>query len=135
MEEKTTYYNKQIKPTKKELVSIISKADEYNFESDNEKEENILNKKENINNIKSENSNDNKEEIQNLNEKYKFIIGNINWNDISLTSTKIKKLIYQNIGYYKSTIDYKNFAYFTCDNKKKNQKNFLIKECAILILN
>ncbi len=48
LEEKTTYYDKQIKPTKKEIVSIISQVDEYNFESDNEKEDNIINKKENI---------------------------------------------------------------------------------------
>ena len=84
-EEETLNYNKQTKPTDKEIVSIISQAEDYNLESDNEKEENIIeveaNKKENII-IKSNIDKDNKEEIQNLNEKYNFAIGIINWNDI-----------------------------------------------------
>ena len=50
LEEKATYYNKETKPTKKEIVSIITQTDKYNLESDNEKEDNIINKKENINN-------------------------------------------------------------------------------------
>ncbi len=127
LEEDFNINNKQYRPTKKEIDNMISKAYEYKFDTDNEREETTAEntgiKTEDIKN-NSEKSNDIISELENLNEKYKFIIGNINWNDISISNIKSKKLIYHNIGYFKSAKNYKFFAYFTSDNKKKKSKKY-----------
>lgn len=103
-------YNEK-KPNKTEIIEMIKKSENISIYSDEEEE--IINKK----NIKVENKNEDekKEEliVENLNEKYKFILGDINWNDITIKDINSKKLIYHNMGFYKSATDYKNYAYFS----------------------
>ena len=90
---------------------MIKKSENISIYSDEEEE--IINKK----NIKVENKNEDekKEEliVENLNEKYKFILGDINWNDITIKDINSKKFTYHNMGFYKSATDYKNYAYFS----------------------
>ena len=103
-------YNEK-KPNKTEIIEMIKKSENISIYSDEEEE--IINKK----NIKVENKNEDekKEEliVENLNEKYKFILGDIYWNDITIKDINSKKFIYHNMGFYKSATDYKNYAYFS----------------------
>ena len=103
-------YNEK-KPNKTEIIEMIKKSENISIYSDEEEE--IINKK----NIKVENKNEDekKEEliVENLNEKYKFILGDINWNDITIKDINSKKFTYHNMGFYKSATDYKNYAYFS----------------------
>lgn len=55
-------------------------------------------------------------------------MGTINWNNIIIENINSKKLTYNNIGYYKSATDYNNYAYFTCNNNKRNSKKILNKK-------
>ena len=64
---------------------------------------------------------------------YIFIINYINWNDINLNNHN-KKLTYNNMSFFKSASNYKEFSYFTCENNKKNQKKKEIKGYVMLIL-
>ena len=54
-------------------------------------------------------------------------MGTINWNTIIIENINSKKLTYNNIGYYNSSTDYNNYAYFTFNNNKRNSKKILIK--------
>ena len=103
-------YNEK-KPNKTEIIEMIKKSENISIYSDEEEE--IINKK----NIKVENKNEDekKEEliVENLNEKYKFILGDIYWNDITIKDINSKKFTYHNMGFYKSATDYKNYAYFS----------------------
>lgn len=133
--EESSQYKANDKLNKEQISKIINQLEKksINISSDEEKDIclEVENKKKEENqnlNIKTENNDLTTSITENLNEKYKFYLGTINWNNIIIENINSKKLTYNNIGYYKSATDYNNYAYFTCNNNKRYSKKLLNKK-------
>lgn len=129
--EESGNHSSENKPSKEEidnLIKITSKETinklEYNPEIDDfmdiDENENISKAKEHFNE-EDEESKDGKKIVINLNDKYGFKVGNINYNDITFKNSN-KKLIYKKTEYFKCSNDYNNKRYFTCANYNRKSK-------------
>ena len=133
---------KQKKIGRDEIDNLINNAEisKEKYEKMDIDEPDELNDVSNINNnkyinnkgtLKKEELDSNNKDLSllNLNEKYEFEIGIINYNDIIFRKNK-NKICYKKIDYFKSSKDYNNYRYFTFKNyNKKSKINRGIKMC------
>ena len=129
--EESGNHSSEINPSKEEienLIKITSKETinklEYNPEIDDfidiDVNENNSKAKEHFNE-EEEDLKDEEKNVINLNDKYGFKVGNIEYKDITFKNSN-KKLIYNKTEYFKCSNDYNNKRYFTCANYNRKSK-------------
>ena len=116
------------------MISRIEKWDINKYENEGEEDIEMNDYSQNKANKNSIKRNTKKDENQspiteNLNQKYNFRKGEINYSDIVFNKDK-KKLRFNMMVYFKSPGDYNAIRYFSCGNyNKKSKKGPLNKIC------
>ena len=114
------------------MISHLDKIDINKYEKESEEDIEMMETKKINSKVLSCINQNRKDETQiiitkNLNEKYNFRLGEINFSDINFFKNK-EKLIYNFLEYFKSHNDYDHIRYFSCENNNKKSKKELLKK-------